>query len=130
MRSTPWSRRRPSMKEETLVAMTGFCPVQATIDQSDLGLVERLRRGHVRQVRERLREVAHHLGAAGVVLLAEQPEVVGGRHGGVEHLPPLRCAGLAREALGEPERARQEGALAARLPVAVCMAADEPAVAE
>src|SRR3954454_428403 len=128
MRSTPWSRRRPSMKEETFVAMPRFCPVQGAIDRSDLGLAKRLRGCNVRQVRERLREVPHQLPAAGVVLLAEQPEVVRSRHGVVEHLPRVALARLPRKALRQPERARQERALAARLPIPVGMAADEPAV--
>src|SRR3954451_10888602 len=127
MRSTPWSRRRPSMKEETLVAMTGLCPVLAQREPSGLGrLAERLRGGHVREVRERLWEVAHHLAVARVVFLAEEPQVVGGRHCGVVDLARLGRPVLAGQALGQPEGAGQERALATRLAVAVGVAADEP----
>ena len=93
-------------------------------------LAQRGGRRDVREVGERLREVAERLAGVGSYSSENSPRCWPSR-------PPRRRppapgqAALAREALGQPERAGEERALAAGQPVAVArVAADQPAVVE
>src|SRR5437868_10722608 len=69
---------------------------------------------HERDVCEGLREVAELAAEVGVVLLREQAEVGAEREQPLEELPRLVEPALEREVVDEPERARQEDALAGR----------------
>jgi Sodium/hydrogen exchanger family len=92
------------------------------------GLGDRPGRVDQADVAERLREVADHLGAAGVDLLGQQADVAGvgdrppeGRPGGLD---------LARQRLRlrQPKGAQQEGALLALQPVGGLVAVDQAAL--
>src|SRR5205814_6397069 len=88
-----------------------------TVTPSARGAAERLRRQYVRQVREPLGEVADQPLPPGVVLFREEPEVVGRGRRAVEDRLRLTGSSLTREALGEPERRRDERSLpAGRIP--------------
>jgi hypothetical protein len=70
-------------------------------------------------VREGLWEVPELAPRAGVVLLGEEPDVVPERHETVEQGRRVVVPSLEREHLDEPERAREEDALAGRQAVDV-----------
>src|SRR5690242_21034120 len=84
----------------------------------------------MREVRQRLGDVAHRLARRNVVLLAEEAEVVARPQRTLEALARLVEASLRGEALHEPERAGQEAPLASRLPVVGLVAAHEAVLVE
>src|SRR3954453_23029149 len=84
----------------------------------------------MREVRQRLRDVAHRLACRHVVLLAEEAEVVARPQRALEALAGLVEAPLRGQALREPERAWQEAPLAPRLAVVGLVAAHEAVLAE
>src|SRR5256885_11016965 len=110
MRFTPHSRRRSRVNWATFFFMPRGYP-KPTISLVRR-LTQRLGGGDVRQMRQPLREVPHGLAHAGVELLGEEAEVVRCRERAVEHLPRLLHAALVNQALGQPEGAGDEGALA------------------
>src|SRR5436190_17720700 len=77
-----------------------------------------------RQVAKPLREVAGELAAGRVDLLAVEPDVIGQGDQLVHQLDGLVELPLAGECLGEPERAGDEGSLAAREPIIAAVAPD------
>ena len=84
-------------------------------------------------MRERLREVPYLAADARVVLLGQQTDVVGEAGEPVGTAPAPRRAADQRQAVGEPERARQERALTGRqavVGVARVVAEQEPVDAE
>ena len=72
------------------------------------------RRVHEREVRERLREVAEQPLRDGVVLLGEQADVVREADEPLEERARFVVAADQLVAVDEPERAREEHALAGR----------------
>ena len=62
-------------------------------------------------MRERLREVSEQLAGRRIDLLGEQSDVVAMRDEPLEEVTSLLLLAASREALGEPERADEEGAL-------------------
>src|SRR3954471_16605242 len=111
MRRTPQAARRSSMNMDTL----GFDMRSALPDRRPLhrrrsgcghalsprsGAVERLRGEDVREVRQRLGDVAARLTCLHVVLLGEEPEVVARLQRALEALAGLVEAALLRQASG------------------------------
>jgi hypothetical protein len=72
---------------------------------------------HEREMGERLREVPQQSAGVRVVLLGHQPEVVAEVDEPAEQLVRLVVAPEQLVAVAEPERAREEDALARRQPV-------------
>src|SRR2546430_1364025 len=108
-RRGPVSERVPGGRIGSGAAVRLLTPTAATAGSVRVG--QRHRGRDVGEVGERLGEVPLELAPVGVVLLAEQTDVVGGRGGAVEDLAGLVAPTLPGEALDQPERAGEEGAL-------------------
>lgn len=67
-----------------------------------------------RQVRERLREVAHEPRPVRVVLLGEQVDIVRDRQQRLEQYSGFICPALEREVIRQLERTREKRRLAVR----------------